>query len=101
MTRCAHHLNWIQFTVKFWQKDNFVPCCPDNSFEHGWLVGKVILLAKNASHATVMTLKRTDRFTFSSHSRDIKAMLFKGLLEAFWLSLFICHLLDLAMILWV
>ena len=60
----AHHLNRIEFTVKFRQEHALMASLPDHSFEHRDLVRKILLLAEKASHAAIIILKRTYRGTF-------------------------------------
>ena len=47
----TYHFNRIQFTVELQKKDAFMTCILNDCLKHRWLVGKVILLAQEASHA--------------------------------------------------
>jgi len=44
---------------------------PNHTFEHGNLVGKVILFTENARHAAIIVLKRTDWCAFGSSPTSI------------------------------
>jgi hypothetical protein len=67
--------------MKFWQKNTFMTSLLNHSFEHGNLIGKIILLTENASHAAMIILERTDWCAFCTKMTDIEATLLESLLE--------------------
>ena len=56
----THHLDRIEFTVKFRQEYTLVASLPDHSFEHGNLICEILLLAEKTSHAAIIIFERTD-----------------------------------------
>jgi len=83
--------------MKLGKEDALMASLLNHNFEHGDLISKIILLTEKAG-AAVGILIWANRCTFGSHIIHIKAMLSEGLLEAFLLAIFSCHLLYLALV---
>ena len=97
----THHLDTrIELTVELGKENTFMVSLPNHIFEHGNLIGKVILFTENARHAAIIVLKRTDWCAFGTKSTHVEATLFESLLELLLLPRFRRHLLDSAMVFW-
>ena len=55
----AHHLNWVEFAVKFRQEETFVTGFLDKSPKHRWLVFKILLSAEKACHTAICVFPGT------------------------------------------
>ena len=86
--------------MKFWKKDTLMTSLLDKDFKPRDLIGKVILFAKQSSHATRSIIPRAHRWAFCTHVDYIKASFFQGLLQTFLLTIVCCHLLNLAAKFW-
>ena len=66
----THHFNWIQFTMKFQQENPFMTSSLDCHLENWWLIDEIILLWLQLGHATIMAIKKTDRWAFCLHTLE-------------------------------
>ncbi len=73
----------------------------DERLEHQDLVGKIILLAENPCHATIIIFPRADWGAFSTHACDVEALFLESLLQALLLACLSRHLLSLSTEFWI
>ena len=78
--------------MKLGQKNTFMASLPNYSFKHRYLVGKVILFAENMCHVAIIILKWAYWCSLCMKMTHMESMLFKCLLEPFFLPGFCCHL---------
>ena len=62
-------------------------------FKERYLVSKIILLAEEPSHATVVVLKWADWGSLHLHRTNVEPMLLEHLLQALWHACLGCHFL--------
>jgi hypothetical protein len=69
--------------VELWEENTLVTFSFNFLFKERFLQAEVVLLAKEASHATVVILDQTDWGAFGWHPSNVKAAFLQCLLKAF------------------